>query len=274
MKLTTLRNLMASMLVIGVAGSVVGVGSGTFALFNATTTNTGNTFTSDDLQITDAVDGGSSCTGKASTSSTTGTCDVIVTLSNIIPGDSKFGTFKITNASSHAAFDLKLDITQHGGSGGTVLDSNPAADATNAGLGLILFRCLAGSTAVSCTSSSLDTLHPIYGSCGGDITLGTAQAFSTAILGPADTGSNKLPVGSPVPGAANCTPGNTAAGISAVTINPITGPDTAGHYNFGTADNIAAVVFLPGKSGNAVAGKSGTNLDFLWTATQVVGGPR
>src|SRR5262245_61448539 len=105
--------------------------SGTFALFNATTTNTGNTFISDDLTITN----NGTCSGKSS--SRTATCSSVVNLSNMIPGDGKLGKVTIKNGSGAAYFTLNFSVSA---TASTLLDQTPPNDTTTGGgLGLFIF---------------------------------------------------------------------------------------------------------------------------------------
>src|SRR5947209_2973484 len=116
MKFKTLRNLMASMLVVGVAASVVGVGSGTFALFNASTTTTA-TFQSGNISISNSAPAGF----------------VLVTPTRIIPGDTFGGTLDVTNTAGNVDFNYTLST-------GSVPSNALFTDATE-GLKIWIQRC-------------------------------------------------------------------------------------------------------------------------------------
>ncbi|HLG70854.1 MAG TPA: hypothetical protein VK009_10560 [Chloroflexota bacterium] len=288
MKFTTLRNLMASMLVVGVAGSVIAVGNGTFALFNATTQNTSNTFTTDDLTLND-----NGCTNKASTNAAA-TCTSLLTLANMIPGDAKVGKFYIKNASSKAAFSLTLTVTDAASGTQTVstVAPNRASGSGGGGLGLFLFSCRNSSSApVDCTTGSPTKIVSIYATSGSNtctagtsITLAGSTFDSTAVtVSPTDESISINGV--------NCKPGNDATAIASLSNVAINGPDTVtsnGTTNnnvfdfFGTStsgnygiDQYGIIINLPGDAGNAFAGGSSNsnsaNLTLAWKATQVVG---
>jgi hypothetical protein len=272
MKFTTLRNLMASMLVVGVAGSVIAVGNGTFALFNATTNNTSNTFTTDDLKLSQ-----NGCVNLASANSPQA-CGTLITLSNMIPGDSRLSRFYVENTSNAAKFTLKLAVDATAGTS-TIDSTAPSAG----GLGLFIFRCLNGSSAPTACTGSVTSVLPLYatnpggGSCNAAITLtGGPAAFGTSFITVTQSQSDdSLTIGG---GSTKCQPGNESTAIgslnsaSALTIN---GPDTGNVYApvgaGGTRDQLALIVSLPVPAGNTLANKTATNLTMAFTATQVVG---
>src|SRR5579862_5883397 len=114
MRSKTLRNLMLSMLVLGVTGSVVGVG--TFATFNATVTSTGNTFSTGNFSFAMTETGGT-CTDVAG-ATVTGTCAGVLTnlnagpISNMVPGDSWLSYSTLTNnAASTGAVTVTLALS-------------------------------------------------------------------------------------------------------------------------------------------------------------------
>jgi predicted ribosomally synthesized peptide with SipW-like signal peptide len=276
MKLTTLRNLMASMLIIGVAGSVIGVGSGTFALFNATTNNTGNTFTTDDLTFSNTPNGVACVASAKASSNPSQDCAALVTISNTLPGDSKLGLLTLNNGSAQANVNIDLAVTA---SPSTALDTTSAANNASSGLGLLMFRCRnAGNTAnQACTGVAATLLVPVYGTCASAVSIAAATGVTSAVFGSARAADNQIPVGD---GGVLCTAGNTASGISSVALPTATvgGPDAFTDTTKGLApghtDNLAIAVYLPGKAGNTLANLGPSTLKFAWNATQVVGGPR
>lgn len=82
----------------------LGAGGGTFASFNATTTNKTNTFSTGSLTLTD-----SSCKSTSSASNSA-TCSGIVTVSSHVfaPNSAIFGTVTIKNGGTLTAFTFKV----------------------------------------------------------------------------------------------------------------------------------------------------------------------
>jgi hypothetical protein len=269
MKFTTLRNLMASMLVVGVAGSVIAVGNGTFALFNATTTNPNNVFSTNDLIFKNTPSGGSVCTAQATVNSgATPTCSTLVTLSNMVPGDSKLGSLTLQNASTVTSPNdgVSLSTSSVTASSTSLLDSTSFANSATTGLGLLVFMCeTSGSADRPCTGNGTGTttLVPVYGSCTANPVTGGVDVATTDISGASST-ADTLTIGG-----ATC----TGANVLTSSMN-VTGFDTvnsgSGAIANGNSVHVAVVVYLPGIAGDTVAGKSST-LSFNWTANTVIG---
>jgi predicted ribosomally synthesized peptide with SipW-like signal peptide len=258
----SVRNLMLMLLVLGVAGSVIGLG--TFAQFNAVTSNPNNTFVTGQIIFSNTVNG-TTCTGQ-STSAASG-CAVLVTIpSNMVAGDSKLGLFSLSNLTSSArAITLAMQVTAGTSS---LLDTNSIANAATSGLGLLLFQCTNGGSPVACTNSSnnpvtLTQVYPASGQCSpGSITGGlTTSNISTLAV----SNTQSIQVNS-----VTCTGGNVTQ-TSAQTVSGTDLVDT-GQYGLatGTTDNLAAIVYLPSVSGNGQSNLTST-LNFSWTATQVNG---
>jgi len=259
---TTVRNLMLTMLVMGVAGSIVGIG--TFAQFNAVTSNPSNTFATGNIVFSNQPNGGATCTGTSGTNSGVATgCATLVTIgSNMVAGDSKLGTLALGNTSSSArAITLGLQVTGTGG----VLE-NAVANASTSGLGLLLFQCQTSTgvpTACSTNNVLLTQVYPTTGTCAPGTVAGgltTSKISTTAVSNTASVQVNSV----------TCTGGSVLTG-STVTVS---GTDlvSAGTYGLatGTTDNLAAIVYLPSPAGNSQASTSDT-LSFTWTATQING---
>src|SRR5438874_7697143 len=87
--MSTMKKLLLSVLVVGAATSIVSVG--TFATFTAETTNSGNTFATGTLVLSDKVGTGTACLstagGATDTNANTTTCDTAFALATKKPGD-------------------------------------------------------------------------------------------------------------------------------------------------------------------------------------------
>ncbi len=269
MKFATLRNLMASMLVVGVAGSVIAAGSGTFALFNATTTNPNNVFSTNDLIFKNTPNGGSLCTAQATVSSgATPTCSTLVTLSNMVPGDSKLGSLTLQNGSTVTSPNdgVTLSTSSVTTTSSSTLDSTAFANSATTGLGLLVFMCeTSGSADRPCTGngSGTTTLVPVYGTCSANPVTSGVDVATTDISGASSSGNTLTIGGATCTGASVVTSAMNVAGFD--TINSVTGAIANGN-----SVHVAVVVYLPGIAGDTVAGKSST-LSFNWTAQTVIG---
>lgn len=272
MRFKTLRNLMASMLVLGVAGSVIGVGSGTFAQFNAVTTNTGNTFASSDIKFVNTNGAGTACTGQSSvTNGVASGCGVIATLGSLIPGDSKLGLFTlVNNSSTEPALSIKLAVAAELNHS-SLLDTNTPTSGTSGstgGLALLVFRCTAagGTTAQACTGVANTNLVPVIGTCTGTPSITATTGLTKAAIGGASTSAATVTVGDAF---TVCTGGPIITSSTSIggldTVNGVANVLGVGH-----TDNLGALVYLPGTSGNAMAALSDI-VDFTWTATQIPG---
>ena len=279
MKLNTLRNVMLSMLVLGVAGSVVGMGSGTFAVFNATTTSTGNTFSTASITFSNTTAGGT-CTSTAGAAAT-GTCTATLNRATMVAGDSKLGATTLTNG-GNAGVTVSLGITDSGSDTISTTGIGAAkSTAVSDALGLLIFECLDGSgNDVSC-SGSVASLYTVYGSCGSS---GSPATFASVTQAGAFTASNVttnnglsdngIKVGTGTNGF--CYGGNTAAGIKGLSV-PIVAtsgsPTVAGANSLATTktDNLAIIVYLPTTADNSAQNQTSTSYTLTYTATQLAG---
>ncbi|HVA23372.1 MAG TPA: hypothetical protein VMW62_03190 [Chloroflexota bacterium] len=263
MKAGTLRNLMASMLVLGVASSVIGVGSGTFATFNATTTNLG-TFATGNIIFHNTPNGGTPGTGTSDLGTPLGTassCTALNVIGSMVPGDSKLNKMVIQNdASSARAVTVALTTSA---SPSTALDANAPGAGATAGLGMLIFRCTNGSgVELSCTAANMTPVE-VYPTAGGC----TVPSIASGGLIPSVIGNDATATitvnGPPCTGGA-FTNASFALG----------GPDTVATgiqgLNTGSSDNLAIILYLPDTATNGQAGLT-SGLSFQWIATQING---
>ncbi|HVA23207.1 MAG TPA: SipW-dependent-type signal peptide-containing protein, partial [Chloroflexota bacterium] len=94
------KKLMLTMLVVGSAGGIVG--AGTFASFNASVTNSGNTFASGTVTLQTTQASGKTCTtsqaGGSNVSVSTGcTTSLFATATNVAAGDTYYGHIQLLN---------------------------------------------------------------------------------------------------------------------------------------------------------------------------------
>ena len=279
MKLNTLRNVMLSMLVLGVAGSVVGMGSGTFAVFNATTTSTGNTFSTASITFSNTTAGGT-CTSTAGGATVPANCTSTVTRSTMVAGDSKLGTTTLTNG-GNAGVTVSMAITDSGADSISTTGIGAAKSAAvSDALGLLIFECLgAGGVDVSC-SGAVTSLYTVYGSCGSSgspaafASVTQSGAFSASNITTSGVTDNGIKIGTSTDGV--CYGGNTAAGISGLTVPIVassSNPTVAGANSLATTktDNLAIIVYLPTTADNSAQNKTATNYTLTYTATQLSG---
>ncbi|HEU0166568.1 MAG TPA: hypothetical protein VFS62_02245, partial [Chloroflexota bacterium] len=232
MKFTTARNIMASMLVLGAAGSVLAVSNGTFSLFNATTQSSSNTFTTDDLQLDVASCNEATASGQTA-GQTAGGCDALMALPHMIPGDSKTFSYNLKNNSANAKFSLQLAVSAPSGATSTLLNTTAPNDSSSGGgLGLLVLRCEnSGGTPVSC-ASGVSQVKPLYASCPSSnaaiaVSGGVFDKTQVSVASTATDDSISI-------GGTTCHAGNDGAAISSLngTSNSlgISGPDS-GNYN-------------------------------------------
>jgi hypothetical protein len=247
---------MASMLVLGVAGSVIAVGNGTFAAFNATTSNTANTFATGDISLKLTDNGSTVCTGTSGTALGVATgCGVVVSLgSNMVAGDSKLGLFTLDTTGSARAADITLTTdTSCSGCAGSLLSST-LPSATPPGLAMLIFRCTDGSgAAAACSGTNTPVqLYPSTSPCSP----GSISAFSNTVIG-SNAGTS------------------VAVNSHACTGGPIVQSNGSlfSALGIGSTENLAAVVYLPSAADNTMAHLTST-LEFSFVATQVNGTPQ
>jgi hypothetical protein len=277
MKMTTVRNLMLSMLVLGAAGSAAGLG--TFAQFNASTTSTGNTFSSAAVTFSSTNTGGTCTSTNGATA--TGTCSTTTTLGTMVPGDSKLGTTILTNGGNVSVkVDLGIVDTANS-SAGTALTTNSIGAKANTtagtyGLGILVFECRLHSTSADapCTggSSALD-LYTVYGDCGGTNTV--ISSIGNQLLASLINTTGVTDNGIKVSGT-TCYGGNTGAGIHnlSIPIVALSGAPTAGNTSplaTTKTDSLGILVYLPYPANNTLQNITSTNITYTWTATQIAG---
>ena len=96
-----IKQYLLLLLAIGVI-AVVASGSGTFASFQAETTNANNTFATGTLFLHDTKNGGTTCTSESSSDnlSATPACDTLFSITNLAPNTTSTAELKLTNAGS------------------------------------------------------------------------------------------------------------------------------------------------------------------------------
>jgi len=280
---------MLTMLVLGAAGSVVGVG--TFATFNASVTSTGNTFSTGTISFSSTSAGSTTCTStNGATASGSGCSTALGTLASMVPGDSKFLTTTLTNSnSSTVPVTVNMAVTDASSGGTTALDNkgiNAAATSSAGpmGLGLAIFECQDTNGAdIACSSSSMQKLKVLYGSCAGGVTTVSrsgAAAFATTDVSSASVTDNGLKL---LGTSTECYGGDTGSGSNSGVANQngttsisIVGsatPLTSLAAN--SAYNLLMLAYLPVPSDDTVINIAGTNaspnLTFTWTASSLAG---
>lgn len=106
----TSKTYLKVLIVVGLL-AVVGGGAGTFATFNAETTNSGNTFATGTLLLSDDTTGdpsGTICFSDSSSSNTGSGCTAIVNTTNVFTASGTNGHVIITNTGTLASSDLEL----------------------------------------------------------------------------------------------------------------------------------------------------------------------
>ena len=109
---STVRKLLLAVLLVSLTGSAFG--AGTFASFNATTTNAGSTFATGTIILSDKVNSGTACLsattgagGVSATNSNAG-CTALFTTSLAKPGDTATVDLDLANAGSIDASLLEM----------------------------------------------------------------------------------------------------------------------------------------------------------------------
>jgi hypothetical protein len=286
---------MLSMLVVGVAGSIVGVGSGTLSLFTAVTTSTGNTFTSAQISLSSTNNGGT-CTSTAGATAT-GTCTAMpASFTALVPGSMRtfFSTLTNVNSTNGGAFTVNLVITDTAGTHDNVVTYGigTAGSTTTGtqGYGLLIFECRTAAHAdTSCSGGSVGELYTVYGSCGSSgspstfATVTQSGAFSSSNVASNGLNDNGVKIGTGTNG--YCYGGNTGGSGSGIAGSAGTGPtipiiassgspvvgNGSNSLAVAATDNLAMVLYLPYTADNTVQNKTNPNLTFTWTATQVPG---
>lgn len=183
---TTVRKLLLAVLLVSLAGSAFG--AGTFASFNATTTNAAGTFATGSIVLSNTVNSQTAClststgTAAGNTDSNSHGCDTLFNVTNAKPGDTSYVDLDLSNVGTIAAtgFTLNIGACTPGNSGSTSYHgSTPAAIcAATTGLkvqiqeyqthghaGTAQAKCIFPAAAAACASN--------YDYLGSAITTGT-----------------------------------------------------------------------------------------------------
>jgi len=102
----TSKTYLKFLIVAGVL-AVVGGGAGTFATFNAETTNANNTFATGTLLLSNSVHNAAACYSDLA-SSNSNSCSAIINTSNLYTNHTSTEFITLTNTGSLASSDLKL----------------------------------------------------------------------------------------------------------------------------------------------------------------------
>ncbi|HLG70855.1 MAG TPA: SipW-dependent-type signal peptide-containing protein [Chloroflexota bacterium] len=266
-RLQTVRNLMLSMLVLGIASSVVGVG--TFATFNASTTSTNNTFSSATISFQDVLNAGgagNTCSSTAGAAATGSGCTVALgSLSTMVPGDSKFGRVVLTN-NSNVAVSVALSVTDSASNALTTTSIGTAGTSpTSAGLGLIVLQCqTSGGADESCGATDASgKVKILYGSCTGNpATISVALPLATTSFSTASLTDNGIKVNT-----TECYGGNTGSGLASISNASLSSSLAVS----GTL-SLAHLIYLPPSVSSAsMQNLSGNSLTYTWTASSLAG---
>ncbi len=259
------------MLALGVAGSVVGVG--TFAAFTAVVTNSGNIFSTGFITFDSTGTNGTCTSTNGGTASGAGCTAAFATLTNMKAGDTKYGHLVLTNHASSLTVTPSLSIsdttptaltTGTTGIGGAGVSSAGTNSVTAPDLGVLIFQCTAttGGADTDCNGTTAKTLIPIYGTCAANPTT-TAAALATTDIVPGAT-NNNVTVRSQ-----SCVGGNTAAAAYPLSITDLL--PSSGTLAAGATDSLAIIVYLPTPAASSTLQNLSSNLSFAFTATQQAG---
>jgi hypothetical protein len=288
------------------AGAASLVHNGTVAFFTSTVTDTGNTFSSQNIDLTVAP----GCEANvASSNACTTNSNVEVSLSNMVPGDVKVGAVSLTvNGAGAGAVNDWLGVTAPTSS---LLDANAVSGTPTTGLGMFVFRCFSaasGATNVtaaqlsSCTTTPMASNHlyvePVWPSATA-CTFAASPAVAPDGNKTIDLGGNALntaaAIQAPVPSAATLTIGGQTCTPNGA--SPLKSIGTAGNYiplgglvavpgvtdasyngtpqayglsTAANSDQLGVVLYLPTVAGNTLQGQS-SNLTMTWVAEQRTG---
>jgi predicted ribosomally synthesized peptide with SipW-like signal peptide len=181
-----IKQYLLLLLAIGVI-AIVASGSGTFASFNAETTNPNNTFATGTLFLHN-TSGSTTCTSESASDnlSTSSSCATLFSVPNLGPGDVKTATLTLTNAGSVDSPSIKFDTPSTGcvASAATIgtLNTQVGTSATTSVLIDNLTQTLVSNTVITLTD--------------GSFTQNFTVATTTA---PASSGPTTVPVVSATP---------------------------------------------------------------------------
>lgn len=102
-----MKTYLKGLTVIGLI-ALVGGGAGTFASFNAETTNKENTFQTGTLLLSDSVKSGTACFSNEGTGNAFGGCTAIIKTGELKPGHGESNFLTIKNSGTLSSSDLKL----------------------------------------------------------------------------------------------------------------------------------------------------------------------
>lgn len=189
----TSKTYLKVLIVVGLL-AVVGGGAGTFATFNATTTNPA-TFATGTLVLSNTVNAATACLstgGGPVTASNTFSCDALFSTTVSKPGDSASAHVTLQNSGSLAASTLSLQAS-------SCVDSNNGAE-TFHGTGSLCtalhfyvqewtsssfatpFKCWYGDVGTTCSPSFTSTLAG-FGTSPVDISVGPGSPPALAASG-------------------------------------------------------------------------------------------
>lgn len=288
------------------AGAASLVRNSTMAFFTSSVTDTGNTFSSQNIDLT--VNPGCQANFASANACTTNS-SVEISLSQMVPGDVKVGAVSLTlNGAGAGAVNTWLGVTAPTSS---LLDANAVSTTPTTGLGMFVFRCFsAASGATQLTAAQLASCTTAPGS-GIDLYVEPVAPSATActfVASPrlAPDGNKTIDVGTnialntgaaiqaPVPtadtltvGGQTCTPNGVAikttgtagnyiplggvaavAGVTDSTYNAT--PQSYGLTTSNNADKLGVVLYLPTVAGNTLQNQS-SNLTMTWVAEQRLG---
>jgi len=192
----TSKTYLKVLIVVGVL-ALIGGGAGTFATFNATTTNPGNTFATGTLVLSNTVNTGTTCfstgTGTTVSASNTNACDQAFSTTISKPGDIAGANVTLQNVGSLAATVATL-------AKGTCTDGNNPSE-TYHGTGLVCgalnfyvqewsnagrttpFKCWYGGTGSTCSATFASGTQLLSGFTTADISVGPSSPPAFAATG-------------------------------------------------------------------------------------------
>jgi spore coat-associated protein N len=217
--LSNLKKILVSLLVIGGVSSMIGASAGTFAGFTATTNNPNNTFATGTL-----------------TMNTSKPAAAILTLSNMIPGDT---VSDVVNILSTGTEDMTYTLTTTATTS-SVLDTN-----TTDGLKLWIQRCSQAWTNTGAAATCGGQVADVVGTSGSPVPI-IGSNIAMGKLCDSDADGQRTTRGN------NC----------------LNSPLTIDTKN---SDFLKIRVSLPSSADDTFQGKTST-IQFTWNGAQVTGG--
>jgi len=238
--------------------------AGTFATFSASTTNSGSTFATGTIVLSDQVNGGTAClsTGTTATNNVStdtnanATCDGVLAVTNRKPGDVATASVQLQNVGSLAATTGLSAYTTAGCTDGDDAGTYHGTGSMCANVQTYLQETNASGTATACR----------YGKGASGVINSTARTFPLAIT--ASTRTLSLQVDSvnhnnlSIATNAGYTPAGLAAAINAVfgtwAVTTV-GPDNVIYISSKTIGGSSKVLITNGSSNNALPTLGFTN---------------